>query len=64
MLGRSALPKGSLRLEISEQAVLDNPEQAMEILEWLRGAGAEIELDEFAVGYSSFAFLERLPFDA
>ncbi len=44
--------------------MLDNPEQAIDVLEWLRGAGAEIELDEFAVGYSSFAYLERLPFDA
>jgi hypothetical protein len=43
---------------------MENPEQATEILEWLRGAGAEIALDDFGMGYSSFAYLERLPFDS
>jgi diguanylate cyclase (GGDEF)-like protein len=63
ILGRNVVPKGSLKLEVSEQLAMENPEQATEILEWLRGAGAEIALDDFGMGYSSFAYLERLPFD-
>lgn len=63
ILGRTVVPKGSLQLEVAEQVVLENPEQATEVLEWLRGAGAEIVLDEFGTGYSSLAYLERLPFD-
>jgi diguanylate cyclase (GGDEF)-like protein len=63
ILGRNVVPKGSLKLEVSEQLAMENPEQATEILEWLRGAGAEISLDDFGMGYSSFAYLERLPFD-
>jgi diguanylate cyclase (GGDEF)-like protein len=64
ILGRTVVPKGSIRLEVTEQIALENPEQATEVLEWLRGAGAEIVLDDFGTGYSSLAYLDRLPFDS
>ncbi|HEX2841958.1 EAL domain-containing protein [Hyphomicrobium sp.] len=63
ILGRTVVARGSLRIEVTEQVVLENPEQATELLGWLRGAGAEIVLDEFGTGYSSLSYLERLPFD-
>ena len=63
ILGRTVVPKGSIRLEVTEQIALENPEQSTEVLEWLRGAGAEIVIDEFGTGYSSLPYLERLPFD-
>ncbi|WP_291176683.1 EAL domain-containing protein [Hyphomicrobium sp.] len=63
ILGRTVVPKGSIRLEVTEQVALENPEQSTEVLEWLRGAGAEIVIDEFGTGYSSLSYLERLPFD-
>jgi diguanylate cyclase (GGDEF)-like protein/PAS domain S-box-containing protein len=63
ILGRNLVPKGTLHLEITESLVMENPEKAIEILEWLRSAGADVALDDFGTGYSSLAYLHRLPFD-
>lgn len=63
VLDHGVVPKGTLRLEIAESVVMENPEQAIEILEMLRGIGADLSLDEFGAGFSSLAYLQRYPFD-
>jgi EAL domain-containing protein (putative c-di-GMP-specific phosphodiesterase class I) len=58
------LPKGALRLEIAENLINSNPEQAIEILDWLKSLNVSVALDEFGVSFSSLSYWHRLSIDA
>lgn len=50
-----------IEFEVTENEVMDNPEEAIRILSELTQMGIRLAIDDFGTGYSSLAYLKRLP---
>ncbi len=61
LLDQHAVPADLLTLEITESAVMDDPQRAQELLEEIARLGVRLSVDDFGTGYSSLAYLARLP---
>jgi predicted signal transduction protein with EAL and GGDEF domain len=61
LLRELQLPARSLVLEITESAIMGEPDAAIAVLRRLDAMGIDLAIDDFGVGQSSFAYLRRLP---
>jgi diguanylate cyclase (GGDEF)-like protein len=52
-----------LTLELTEGAIIHDPVRAGAVLERLKSLGARVAMDDFGTGYTSLAYLQRLPID-
>ncbi len=62
-LDRSGLKPGNLIIEITENVMITDPERAENTLNQLSGMGVSISIDDFGTGFSSLAYLKKLPVD-
>ncbi len=63
ILDHTGFPAENLELEITESMVMQDAEQAINLLTALHGTGVRIAIDDFGTGYSSLAYLKRFPID-
>jgi diguanylate cyclase (GGDEF)-like protein len=61
LLTEFALPADRLELEITESAIMADPNRAKRVLEQLHAMGILLSIDDFGTGYSSLAYLQGLP---
>ena len=62
-LAENGLNPAYLNVEITESAIMANPDTAASMLTELRAMGVQVHLDDFGTGYSSLGYLQRLPVD-
>jgi len=62
-LKATGVPGHALKLELTEGAVMEEPERAVRTMIQLKDLGVQLAIDDFGTGYSSLNYLRRLPID-
>ena len=57
------LPASALCIELTESALLSDPDRARRVLEDISALGVAISIDDFGTGYASLAYLRDFPVD-
>lgn len=63
VLAQCGLPPERLHIEVTETAIMQQPEAALGMMNELRAIGCRVVLDDFGTGYSSLSYLHRFPID-
>jgi len=63
VLRRTGLPARNLRLEITENVLMGEPESHVRAIRELRRNGIQVQIDDFGTGYSSLSYLQRFSVD-
>ncbi|MFT7561330.1 MAG: diguanylate cyclase (GGDEF)-like protein/PAS domain S-box-containing protein [Flavobacteriales bacterium] len=63
LIQESGLPNGFIDIELTETAVMEDPESSIKELGGIRDKGILVYVDDFGTGYSSLIYLNKLPID-
>ncbi|WP_163009207.1 sensor domain-containing protein [Pseudomonas viridiflava] len=63
LLADNGLEPGCLQLEITENFIMSQTQEALAVLHKLKKLGVQLAIDDFGTGYSSLSYLKRLPLD-
>jgi EAL domain-containing protein (putative c-di-GMP-specific phosphodiesterase class I) len=61
LLKRHSVEPGMLQVEITESALMADPDHSTRVLSGLEAMGIRLAVDDYGTGYSSLAYLRRLP---
>ena len=64
IIQESGFPAEALTIEITETAIIQDPEEATSRLSAIKSLGVRIAIDDFGSGYSSLSYLQKFPVDA
>ena len=64
VLDETGIESGCLKLEITENAIMEDNPHTLEVITGLRNLGVQLQIDDFGTGYSSLSYLSQFPVNA